>query len=398
MPPHRPLARAAAQRYGERVHVAIDILGRLAIGIAAAGIVYLLVAAATIRRFFTPALAPAPSTAAVTLLKPLHGAEPRLYENLASFLAQRHDGPVQIVFGIQRADDPALAVVEALRAAHPAADIALVLDPTAHGASGKVSNLVNMSAAARHPVLVLSDSDIAVAPDYLARVLAALEAPGVGIVSCLYRGRGDAGFWSRFGAAGLSYQFIVGVVVAVAHRLASPCMGSTIALRRETLDAIGGFARFADTLADDHAIGQAVIATGQRLAVPPMFVVHAFDETSLTELWRHEVRWSATVRDVAFWPYAGAVIGMPFPVALLAALYWPAAGLVLAALALGARYVVVRSVDAAVGVRVAPFALVPAHECLSFAVWLASFFVRSVAWRGSTLRMGTDGRISAAEH
>lgn len=379
------------------VGIVLDILGWLAIAVAGAGIVYLLIAATTIRRFFAYVPAPASSTAAVTVLKPLYGAEPRLYDNLATFLTQRHDGPVQVVFGIQRADDPAIGVVEALRAAHPQADIALVLDSTAHGASGKVSNLVNMMKGARHGTLVLSDSDIAVAPDYLARVLAALDAPGVGVVSCLYRGRGDAGFWSRFGAAGLSYQFIIGVVVAVAHGLASPCMGSTIALRRETLDAIGGFARFADTLADDHAIGQAVIATGQRLAVPPMFVTHAFDETSLAALWRHEVRWSATVRDVAFWPYVGAVIGLPFPVALLAALYWPAAGLSLALAALVARYMVVRAVDRAVGERVAPFALVPAHDCLGLAVWLASFFVRSVDWRGATLRMRSDGRIDAAE-
>ncbi len=371
-------------------------LGLLAIALAAVGIAYQLFAARVLRRFFAnPPAAPRRSDA-VTVLKPLYGAEPRLFDNLATFLTLDHDGPVQLVCGIQRAEDPAIAVVEALRVAYPNAHIDLVIDPTAHGASGKVSNLINMMAVARHEVLVLSDSDIAVAPDYLARVLDALDRPGIGLVSCLYRGRGDAGFWSRFGAAGLTYQFMMGVVIAVAYRLADPCMGSTIALRRETLDRIGGFTRFADTLADDHAIGQAVIAHGLEISVPPMFVTHAFDETGLGALWRHEVRWHATVRDIGFWSYVGAIVAIPLPLACLASLYAPTIGLALVAAALIARLVVVRNVDAAVGERVASLWLVPARDFMSFAVYIAGFFVRSVDWRGATLTMKDDGRISAA--
>ena len=371
-------------------------LGSLAIALAAVGIVYQLFAANALRRFFAnPPAAPRCSDA-VTLLKPLYGSEPRLFDNLATFLAQDHDGPLQMVCGIQRPDDPAIAVVEALQVAFPAAQIDLVIDATSHGASGKVSNLINMMAVAQHDILVLSDSDIAVAPDYLARILDALDRPGVGLVSCLYRGRGDAGFWSRFGAAGLTYQFIIGVVIAVAYKLADPCMGSTIALRRATLDRTGGFARFADTLADDHAIGQAVIALGLTLSVPPMFVTHAFEETSLAALWRHEVRWHATVRGVAFWSYVGVIVALPLPLACLASLYAPTIGLMLIFAALIARFVVVRTVDAAVGERVAPYWMVPGHDLMSFAVYIAGFFVRSVDWRGATLTMKDDGRIAAA--
>ncbi|WP_353205116.1 bacteriohopanetetrol glucosamine biosynthesis glycosyltransferase HpnI [Sphingomonas sp.] len=371
-------------------------LGSLAIALAAAGIAYQLFAASVLRRFFVDPPAAPRRGDAVTVLKPLYGTEPRLFDNLATFLTLDHDGPVQMVCGIQRAEDPAIAVVEALRLAYPNAQIDLVIDATVHGASGKVSNLINMMAAARHEILVLSDSDIAVAPDYLARVLDALDRPGVGLVSCLYRGRGDAGFWSRFGAAGLTYQFIIGVVIAVAYKLADPCMGSTIALRRATLERIGGFARFADTLADDHAIGQAVIALGLKLSVPPMFVTHAFDETSLDALWQHEVRWHATVRGLGFWAYVGAIIAIPLPLACLASLYAPAIGLALMVAALIARFVVVRSVDAAVGEQVAPYWMVPVHDLMSFAVYIAGFCVRSVDWRGATLKMKDDGRISAA--
>ena len=373
------------------------ILGWALLALAGLGIFYMLAVSIVLGRFFARQEPPRRRNEAVTLLKPLHGAEPLLEANLASLLGQDHDGPIQLLCGVQRVDDPAIAGVAALRADHAAATIDLVIDPARHGASGKISNLVNMMGAATHPILILSDSDIAVAPDYLARILAALDTPGTGAVTCLYRGRGDAGFWSRLGAAGLSYQFLPGAVFGVAFGLARPCMGSTIALRRDTLDRIGGFARFADVLADDYAIGEAVHALGQTVAVPPMLVTHASAERSLGELWRHELRWAATVRGVVPGAYAGSVIGMPVPLALLGALLAPAhaigAGLFLASLV--ARALVVRVVDRQAGARTAPLWLLPMRDCLTLTIFVASYFTRSVDWRGQRLRMETDGRIAA---
>ena len=378
------------------LHLLGTVLGWLTIVVAALGVVYLTAAALVFRRYFAAAT-PAPARhEAVTLVKPLYGDEPRLYDNLASFLAQDHAGPIQLLCGIQRHDDPAIVVVEALKAAHPDAQIDLVIDGTVHGASGKLSNLINMEPLIRHDVVVLSDSDIAVAPDYLAQILRALDQPKTGLVSCVYTGRGDTGFWSHFGAAGVSYQFMLGLVFGVANKLATPCMGSTIAMTRETLRRIGGFTRFADKLADDYAMGEAVRELGLEIAVPAMLVDHAFDETSFAALWRHELRWGATVRDVAFWPYVGIIIGLPLPVAILSVLYWPTVGLILCALAVVARLVVVRTVDATVGRRIAPLWMALAHDGMSFAIYIASFFVRSVDWRGATLTMKNDGRIVAA--
>jgi ceramide glucosyltransferase len=378
------------------LHLLGTVLGWLAIVVAALGVVYSTAAALVFRRYFAAATPASARHEAVTLVKPLYGEEPRLYDNLASFLAQDHAGPIQLLCGIQRHDDPAIAVVEALKAAHPDAQIDLVIDGTVHGASGKLSNLINMEPLIRHDVVVLSDSDIAVAPDYLAQILRALDQPKTGLVSCVYTGRGDTGFWSHFGAAGVSYQFMLGLVFGVANKLATPCMGSTIAMTRETLRRIGGFTRFADKLADDYAMGEAVRALGLEIAVPAMLVDHAFDETSFAALWRHELRWGATVRDVAFWPYVGIIIGLPLPVAILSVLYWPTVGLILCALAVVARLVVVRTVDATVGRRIAPLWMALAHDGMSFAIYIASFFVRSVDWRGATLTMKTDGRIVAA--
>ncbi|MEO8374170.1 MAG: bacteriohopanetetrol glucosamine biosynthesis glycosyltransferase HpnI [Sphingomonas bacterium] len=375
----------------------VAILGRVLLALASVGTLYTIATAIVSKRFFAPQPIPAQHSDAVTLLKPLHGAEPYLEANLASFLAQDHDGPIQLLCGVRRADDQAISAVAALKASHPAAAIDLVVDPTVHGASGKISNLVNVMPRATNPIVILSDSDIAVDPGYLARILSALDQPGIGAVTCLYRGRGDAGFWSQLGAAGLSYQFLPGAVFGVALGLARPCMGSTIAMRRETLDRIGGFQRFADVLADDYAIGAAVEALGLKVVVPPMLVVHGSDERSFAELWRHELRWSATVRGVVPGAFAGSVIGMPFPLAVLGAVLVPAhaIGTVIVLLSLLARMLVAHTVDRQAGARTAPFWLLPVRDCLTFAIFVATFFTRSVDWRGQRLRMGADGRITA---
>jgi ceramide glucosyltransferase len=375
----------------------ITALGWALLALATIGTLYMVATTISFWRFFGQAKAPPRRNDAVTLLKPLHGAQPRLADNLGSFLVQEHDGPVQMLCGVHRADDPAIQVIDSLRAAHADAAIDLVVDPAGHGANGKISNLINMAPRIKHPLLVLSDSDIAAAPDYLARILAALDAPGVGAVTCLYRGRGDAGFWSRLGAAGVSWQFLPGAVFGVSFGLAQPCMGSTIALRRETLDRLGGFDRFKDMLADDYEIGQAVRALGLTVAVPPMLVTHGSDETSLGALWRHELRWGATVRDVVPAAYAASVIGMPFPLAVLGTALAPAhlSGVVIALMALLVRMVLAGNIDARAGERTAGLWLLPMRDCLTFVVFVASYFVRSVDWRGQRLKMEENGRIAA---
>ena len=372
-----------------------SLIGWLWLALAALGSLYMVMAARSVRRFFAAAPMPPMRSEAVTILKPLHGDEPRLADNLASFLAQYHSGPIQLLCGVQRADDPAIAAVEGLRALHPDTRIDLVVDPTLFGANRKISNLINMTSAMAHEVVVLSDSDIAVAPDYLARLLAALDEPGVGAATCLYRGRGDASFWSRFGAAGLSYQFLPNAVFASARGLGDACMGSTIALRRDTLNRIGGFARFADILADDHAIGQAVRALGLRVVIPPMLVTHGSDETGFGALWRHELRWAATVRSITpAAAYAGSLITIPLPLALIGMIAHPLAGLALAIVAMMARLMVARRIDAVAGTPTASHWLLPARDLLSFAIFVTSFVARSVDWRGARLTMGQGGRIA----
>jgi ceramide glucosyltransferase len=366
---------------------------------AAIGCTYLIVAFVLVGRFARQHSLSAPtSTPSVTILKPLYREEPGLYDNLASFCRQDYPAPVQIIFGVQDAQDPAIAVVERLRQANPGAALDLVVDATVHGSNRKVSNFVNIAKRIRHDVVVLSDSDIRVAADYLRKLIATLAAPGVGAVTCLYRGVALGGAWSRVFALGIDAQFLPNVLVGLALGRAQPCFGSTIAMRRETLDAIGGFEAFVGLLADDYAIGEAVRARGLAVEIPPFVVAHVGGPDSLGAVWRHELRWARTIRSLDPFGYAGSVVAHPLPFALLSVALGTASGtpampLALVIAAAAARIALVQHIGRAFGFRPQSYWLVPARDLLSFAVFVASFFGRGVDWRGHRLRVEADGTL-----
>lgn len=374
---------------------------------AALGSCYALLAAVAARRFAGAAdtlLAKAP---AVTMLKPLHGAEPALYERLAGFCRQDYPGPLQIVFGVAAADDPAIAIVRRLIADCPDRDLALVVNARRHGANAKVSNLINMLVEARHDVLVLSDSDIAVAPDYLRRVVGSLEQPGVGLVTCLYRGVAGAApsshrapdlaanLAANLAAMAIDYHFLPNVLVGLLLNMATPCFGSTIALRRTTLAAIGGFAAIADRLDDDYALGDRVRRAGLAVAIPRMIVSHVCTERNAGDLVRHELRWARTIRSVDPAGFAGLAITHAVPLALLGLVFGgltPAALIVLVALL--CRYVLALELDHAFALRGGRLLLLPLRDLMSFAIFLASFFGRDIEWRGRRYGVRADKTLA----
>ena len=347
--------------------------------LACAGVVYQLVTAVTAGRA-APAAAPSGVPPAVTVLKPLHGDEPRLADNLATFRHQDYPAPVQIVGGVQDADDAAIAVAGGA--------LELVVDGTRHGRNAKISNLINMMAAAKHDVLVLSDSDMAVAPDYLRQVVAALQQPGVGAVTCFYCGRGDAGAWSRLAALGIDTGYLPSGLFATRLGLAQPCMGSTIALTRATLDRIGGFAQVADVLADDYALGEAVRGLGLRVAVAPPILVHACAEDSFAAVVAHELRWNVTIFRLQPLGFIGLALLNPLPIALLGG-WWP---MIVAALA--ARLAVALRVRRLAGGSPAPLWWLPARDLLGFALFVLTFARKSVDWRGARLGVTAAGGLT----
>ncbi len=336
----------------------------------------------------------------ISLLKPLYGDEPFLLRNLASFCAQDYRGSIEVVFGVGRADDTAIAVVERLRAAFPALELRLVVDERRWGSNGKVSNLINMAEHARHPVIVLADSDMLVGRDYLARVVAALDRPGVGAVTCLYRGVAMPGLWSRLATQWIDYHFLPSVVVGMALGLAKPCFGSTIALRRDTLERIGGFMAFKDRLADDYAIGEAVRRLGLAVAVPGDLVLgHTCTAASFGTLLHQELRWSRTIRSLDPAGFIGSAVTHPIPWATLAVVWsgFGAAAVGMLGAAVASRLLLQLFVARSIGARPNGLILGPVRDYAAFLVFLFSFWPGSIDWRGHRFALQSDGTITSPD-
>ena len=361
---------------------------------AVIGCMYSLLATVLVVRFGRRGRGPAAVAEPVTLVKPLCGGEPGLLARLSSFCNQAYQAPLQLVFGVQDRSDAAVDMVDELALAFPAADIDLRIDSRSHGSNRKVSNLTNMAALARHDVLVLSDSDIVVTPTYLDGVIGSLQQPGVGAVTCVYHGvPGAPGLWSQIAVLSTNAQFLPNAVVAMSFGLAKPCFGATIALRRETLNRLGGFAALADTLADDYALGEAVRTVGQEVVVAPGSVGHACFHTGAREFFRHQIRSARTIRSIDPIGYIGSVITNPLPFALLALATGAAGGLASVAAAIICRSILCLAVERSFSLPRQAYWLMPLRDLMEFAVYVASFLGGKVSWKGHRYRVTADGNL-----
>ena len=372
-------------------------LGAACLALAMAGCIYALVAVAAVRRFGGDSGPPPGAFPGITILKPLSGLEPGLYDDLASFCDQDYPGPVQVLFGVQDAADAAVEVVERLIAEWPGRDLELIAHAPARGANPKVANLVGLEPRIRHEVVLLADADIAVARNYLRETVSALGLPNVGAVTFLYRGVARGGIWARLASMSIDYHFLPGVLVGLGFGLARPCFGSTIALRRDTLAGIGGFHAFVDYLADDYAIGEAVRGAGMKVAIPSLILAHSCPEQNAAELLRHELRWARTIRAVNGLGYAGSVVTHPLVFALFgtALTGFGVLGMTMVVVAIACRLVLQLQVDHTLRVRSDRWWLGPARDLLAFGVYLAGFFVEVVSWRGRSYRVRPDGTLIA---
>jgi ceramide glucosyltransferase len=330
----------------------------------------------------------------VTALKPLYGADVDLAGNLRSFADQDHP-EFQIILGIRDRGDPAIPIAHTLIAERPERDIVLVIDPHTEGSNLKVANLENMLPAARHDVIVIADSDMRVTPEYLRTVTAPLADPRVGLVTCLYKGVPSGGFWSTLAALHINFGFLPGALVGEMMDVGGGCFGATLALRRDVLERIGGFARLRNQLADDHRMGSAVSRLGLATVLSPYVVENRVAEPSLAEVWRHELRWARTSREMAPAGFAGSIITHTIVIgALIAALLGsgPISWTVLSA-SLLLRWGSAAAIARWLGLPRRGLWLLPLRDVLSFAVFIGSFCGRSVLWRNQAFRVEPGGRL-----
>jgi ceramide glucosyltransferase len=334
----------------------------------------------------------------VTILKPLKGEDPEIYESFRSHCLQGYP-EYEIIFGVSDPNDPAVKAVERLRQEFPDRAIGLVMCSETLGTNTKVSNLAQMVRAARYDHLIVSDSDIRIEPDYLRRVMAPLAHEDVGMVTCLYRGIASPTLGSRLESLGISTDFSAGVLVARAIEGGLHfALGSTMAFRRRDLEAIGGFESFVDYLSDDYELGKRIAALGRKVCLSEVVVETFLPAYDLRQFLQHQLRWARGVRDARRGGYVGLLFTFGWIWAILTLLASRGAGwawgLVGAAIVL--RLVLARTVGFSVlrdhqVMRFLP--LLPMRDIVALAVWLASFASNTVEWRGDRFHL-KDGKLA----
>lgn len=262
---------------------------------------------------------PAGFTPPVSILKPLKGTDPGIYESFRSHCLQDYP-EYELVFGVSDPDDPAAGLVRRLQQEFPGRAIQLVVCPKVLGTNMKVGNLVQMLPHARYDYLIVNDSDIKVEPDYLRRVMASFADERVGMVTCLYRGVGGRTLGSKLESIGISTDFSAGVLAARCLEGIHFALGSTLAFPRRALEAIGSFEPLVDYLADDFELGARIAAAGYEVRLSEVVVDHHLPDYSFHGFVQHQLRWARSTRDSRRWGYTGVVLTFGLPWAVLAAL------------------------------------------------------------------------------
>jgi len=373
-------------------HVSWIHVGIIALA-GAAALYQLLAVVAVLCRCPQP---PPPSlqTPPVSILKPVYGKDAGFYEAIRTHAVQQYP-EFEILFGIRRADDPARVEVERLSAEFPALPIRWVLCNTI-APNLKVGSLIDLAREARHPILIVNDSDISVPAGYIGDVTAPLSDPGVGLVTCLYRA--EAHDWpSRFEALAIATDFAPSTVVAQWFGVSDFGLGSTLAFRKADLDRMGGFRAIADYIADDYQLGHKLHALGLRNLISEVVVSTRLASGSWLGAWRHQVRWAKTIRLSGGAGYAGLPITYASLWVAIAALFgwwWIALPLlaIRLAMAIGCGWFLLGSAD----VWKYCYAI-PLRDLCGVAVWAAGWMGDTVVWRDRRLQLDAEGRIVARQ-
>ncbi len=369
-----------------------------------AGLGYYLIALWSARAFLRRPRFPAGFAPAVTILKPLHGLDPGMLEAFASHTHQNYSGDYELLFGVSRLDDPAAAVVQQLQAQFPDRAIHLIQTPEVLGPNGKISNVTQMARHARFDFLLIGDSDIRVGPNYLAHVMAPFapcngQKP-TGLVTALYRGRAHGTLGSKLEALGISTDFAPGVLTS--RFLEGGIhfgLGSTLAVSRTALDAIGGLAPLADSLADDYELGARIARAGFNVELCNEVVETNVPEWSFSGYLHHQLRWARAMRDSRRGGFAGLVFSYGLAWSILNLV---ASGVSLSAIALFSLALMFR-VALALGVGVGilddrqvlrDLWLLPVRDLLAVAVWAWSYASNAIVWRDETFVL-SKGKLAA---
>jgi ceramide glucosyltransferase len=375
-----------------------------------AGLGYYLLALWSARAFQHQLRRPLPDfQPGVSILKPVKGLDPEMYASFTSHCRQDYQGPYEILFGVNTMADPAVAAIDKLKAEFPECHIRLLLCPELLGTNGKVSNLVQMREHAQYDFILINDSDIKVSPQYLRSIMGCFQRPRrrgvrVGLVTALYRGNAQLTTGSRMEALGISTDFIAGVLTA--RQIEGGIrfgLGSTLAVSREALDAIGGLEPLVDYLADDYELGARIWKNGFEVALSGEVVETFLPAYRFDQFLAHQIRWSRSTRFSRKLGYTGMVFtyGLPWAIFNLIATGASLSSIALFSITLLARVALALAVGVGVlGDRqvLRDLWLLPARDIVALGIWIWSFAGNTVAWRGQhfSLKDGKMTRLTTA--
>jgi ceramide glucosyltransferase len=333
----------------------------------------------------------------ITILKLLCGNDAYLSDNLESFCNQSYS-KFQIIFGVLDPEDTAILAARKVQSRHKELDIVIVSGGKADGLNRKVANLCNMQKAARYDLYVLADSDMHVNPDYLKRISAPFTDPEVGLATCLYRGMKGQGIAAKLEALGIGANFAPGVFAAYLLEGLSFALGATIIIRRETLQAIGGFESIANVLADDYVMGNRVKANGKKLLITDYVVDDILGEITFREMWSRKLRWARTMRVMRPTGWLFSFISNAFFTCLVFTL---SCGLsrssMLAAITVYMLRIVIAILIAAfftMDYNVLRFSyLLPLSDIMEISHWAGSFMGNTILWRNVKLHVDKNGTL-----
>ncbi len=341
----------------------------------------------------------------VTLLKPLKGCDATTAESLQSWFNQNYPGPVQILFGVADAGDPVCEIVRGLIEKNPGRDAQLVVCAESLGANGKVSTLIQLERLARHSLILVSDADVRVSPDFLANIVAPLCDSQIGLVSCFYRLANPTTIAMRCEAVAINADFWSQVLQAASLKPLDFALGAAMLTRRRLLEEIGGFNALVNCLADDYQLGHRLAQRGQRLTLCPVVAECWHTPMNWCDVWKHQLRWSRTIRtcqpvpyffsilaNATLWPLLWLMTLLIWSNTLLAPSIAVACLLIRIFLAQNLQHRFMPSRN-----DIAPPWLVPIKDLLAAAVWAGAFLGNTVEWRGQKMHLRRDGTLVAGK-
>lgn len=339
-------------------------------------------------------------TPPVSILKPLHGLEPNLEENLESFFQQDYP-EFELIFCARHEEDSGLRLARTLAARYPDIPVRILTCGEPPWTNAKLYSLERMWTQARHELLVISDSDVRVTRNYLREVVKPFHEARVGLNTCIYRGLPAAGFWTQIEALGMSVEMTAGVLVAEMMEGMKFALGPTMVVRKECLQTLNGFGFMADYCADDYILGNSIADSGMKVALSHHSVEHVVVHHSFAASFEHQVRWMRSTRFSRPKGHLGSLLTYALPYGVLGMIAGIAAGrpdLGMALLAWSVINRVLQSILAGYVVAGDRNALVrcwlfPIRDLLGGALWLASYFSSRINWRGESYRLVRGGRM-----